>query len=364
MKLTVEQKPLLATIKRLQGVVETRQAIPILGHFHIQADEAGTVTIKATDLDIEATATIAASVQHGGSCTVQAKTLSDIIGKLASGALVSIDADSASQRVTIAAGRSSFELASLDPLDFPHLASADFAASFIASGKVIADIIGGPLFAASTEETKYYLNGVYLHPVDGNAIAVATDGHKLGKIASSIAADFPGVIVPRKTCAEVMKSLSGNDDDVEVSISDTKIRFATQHFTILSKVVDGTFPAYDRVIPKAHPNSVSVSAAELAAAVDRVASVTDDKTRAVKLAVTTEEIAVSSRSATSKAQDAVSATLSGQPVEIGFNGAYLSEILKQCDGEVILSYADNDKPALFQPAGRDATFLLMPMRVV
>lgn len=358
MKLTIEQKPLLATLKRLVGIVESRNTIAILSHFAITAGN-NTLTIKATDLDIEATATIAATVESHGQTTVSARALTDFIAKVAAGSLINMNL--ANDRLHIAAGRASFELATLPIDDFPHLASAEFDATFTASAADINNLLGGTIFAASTEETRYYLQGPYLHHIEGKAVAVATDGHKLAKIGSEVEADFPPVIVPRKTAAEVVKSFA--DGDVTVSVSETKIRFSAPSFTVLSKVIDGTFPAYDRVIPTGNSNTVTVCSADLRAALDRAMSATDDKTRAVKLIIGEDEIEVRARSANSVASDSVSATLSGEPCEIGFNGAYLSEILRQIEGDVAINYADASTPVLFR--GDDAAlYLLMPMRVV
>ena len=358
MKLTIEQKPLFATLKRLSGIVENRNTIPILGHVAIIANDNGTVTLKATDLDIEATATIAATVEMAGATTVSARTLSDFVGKLAAGSLVSLSLDD--DRLAVKAGRASFELATLPITDYPELASPDFDATFTMAASDLSELLGGTIFAASTEETRYYLQGPYLHHIDGSTLAVATDGHKLAKIGINADQDFPPVIIPRKTSVEAVKSFS--DGDIEVSVSETKIRFAAPNFTILSKVIDGSFPAYERVIPTGNKNVATINSDELRSALDRVMAATDDRTRAVKLSIADGEVTISARAANASATDAVGCTLNGEACTIGFNGAYLMEILRQIEGDVSINYADAGSPALFRGA-TNALYLLMPMRV-
>lgn len=358
MKLTIEQKPLHATLKRLSGIVENRNTIPILAHVAITANANNTVTLKATDLDIEATATIAATVETPGATTVSARTLADFVGKLAAGSLVSLSIED--DRLTVKAGRASFKLSTLPIGDFPSLSSDEWAANFTLDASDLSDLLGGTIFAASTEETRYYLNGPYLHPLDGNILAVATDGHKLAKIGLDKDAEFPPVIIPRKTANETVKSFT--EGDVELSVSAHKIRFASQSFTILSKVIDGTFPDCARVIPTENKNVATVNTDELRAALSRVMAATEDKSKAVKLSITDGEIIVSARSSASSATDAVNCTLNGEPCDIGFNGAYLTEILAQIEGDVSINYADGLAPALFR-GDSAALYLCMPMRV-
>lgn len=355
LSLTIEQRALTATLKRLAAIVETRNTIPILSNVAIRATDSH-VTLTVTDLDIEATATIPATVMKPGETTIPAKMFADIVGKLPAGSLVSITLDNGI--ATVAAGRSRFTLSTLPIEDFPALATGDFAATFTLPSQDLTRLFS-TIFAASTDETRYYLQGVYLHQRDGQTVAVTTNGHQLAKIALDAPHAFPGVIVPRKTVLEAARAFA--DGDVEVSVSETKMRLASPGFTILSKVIDGTFPDYTRVIPSDHPASVSFNSDELRLIVDRVLTVSGDKIRSVKVTVEDGSIIVENRNPQNMATDSMTADTSGAGIAIGFNGAYLLDIMKQCGGQVTMEYNGPSDPALFRSNG--AVYILMPYRI-
>ena len=352
----IEQRTLAATLKRLASIVETRNTIPALANVAIRAT-ADAVTLTVTDMDIEATATIAATVINPGATTVPAKMLSDIVAKLPAGSLVSIT--EADGRATVSAGRSTFQLGTLPIEDFPVLASPDFTSTFNMPASDMHTLFAG-IFAASTEETRYYLNGVYLHPRNGQVIGVTTNGHQLAHMSIEAEHDFPGVIVPRKTVLEVAKSFT--DGDIEVSVSETKIRFTSPGFTLLSKVIDGTFPDYTRVIPQSHPNAATFNYDEARIVVDRVLTVSGEKIRSVKLTITDDTIAVENRSTINAATDSMGCTMTGGAIEIGFNGQYLMDILKQVQGDARMEYNTPQGPAIIRGSGA-GFFVLMPYRV-
>lgn len=289
MKFSMERGTLLKAVSQAQSVVERRNTIPILANVLIEA-EGETVQFRATDLDIEVVDRAVAQVERAGATTVSAVTLHEIVRKLPDGALVSLSEDSASGRLTVEAGRSNFSLATLPKEDFPVMASSEYSANFSAPAPVLRRLFDKSKFAISTEETRYYLNGVYMHVAsseDGKVLrCVATDGHRLARIDAPLpdgAADMPGVIVPRKTVGEMRKLLDDDDMQIAVSVSETKVRFATPDITLTSKVIDGTFPDYTRVIPQGNTRRLEVDAAEFAKAVDRVATVSSERSRAVKL---------------------------------------------------------------------------------
>lgn len=356
MKLTIEQKPLIATLKRLGGVVENRNTIPILANVAIEAAD-GKIAFRATDLDIEAKATIAATVETEGSCTVGAKMMADIVVKLASGSLVSIECNEG--KMTITSGRSRFSLATLPIEDFPAMASAEYASTFTMQSETLHSLLG-VAFCASNEETRYYLQGVYMHPSDGRTVAVATNGHQLAMVSTDTAHDFSGVIIPRKTVNEAIKGFS--NDEVAVSVSETKIKFETPDFTIVSKVIDGTFPDYMRVIPKDNNHKATFDASDMRAVIERVTAVSDERSRGVLLSIGVNGINVSARTSTSEGTDGIIADIAGDPQEIGFNGGYLLDVMRQFSGQATLQYGEAGSSALFT---RDdgAVFVVMPMRV-
>ena len=258
MKISVERGVLLKAVSQAQSVVERRNTIPILANVLIEA-EGSDVTFRATDLDIEVVDKAPAQVERAGATTVAATTLHEIVRKLPDGALVTLTADAAAGRLTVEAGRSNFSLATLPKEDFPVMASSEYASNFSVDAPKLRRLFDKSKFAISTEETRYYLNGVYMHIADGDdgkaLRCVATDGHRLARIDSDLpegAGALPGVIVPRKTVGELRKLLDDDDMKIAVSVSETKVRFATPDITLTSKVIDGTFPDYTRVIPVGH----------------------------------------------------------------------------------------------------------------
>lgn len=360
MKLTVEQTPISKALAKVAGIIERRSTIPILANVMLRAED-DRMTITGTDLDIEAITTIDARVEVPGVTTINAALLSDIVKKTPPGKelVLAMDVD----HLAITAGRSKFRLAVLPADDFPTMQSGDFAASFEVAGDELGRLLGKAAFAMSTNETQYYLNGVYLHPAGGELVAVATDGHRLAKVTSPVDADFEGVIIPRKTVAEVRKVVSG--ETVKVSVNQFKIRFDMGGTVITSKVVDGTFPDYNRVIPAKHPNSLTVSAQDLSRAADRVASVTEDRSRIVSFEAHCGEVKISASAGVGQAEDVIDADIDGQDVLTGFNSAYMRETLSQAEnGAVVIEYEGPMAPFLIRPA-EDKRFLavLMPARV-
>ena len=286
MKFSIERAALLKAVSQAQSVVERRNTIPILANVLIEAAE-GEVSFRATDLDIEVVDKAIAQVERAGATTVSATTLHEIVRKLPDGALVSLTSDAAAGRLTVEAGRSNFSLATLPKEDFPVMASSEYASNFTAKAADLRRLFDKSKFAISTEETRYYLNGVYMHIADGDGgkklRCVATDGHRLARIDCEMpegAADMPGVIVPRKAVGELRKLLDDDDMKIAVSVSETKVRFATPDISLTSKVIDGTFPDYTRVIPQGNTRKLEVDAADFARAVDRVATVSSEIGRA------------------------------------------------------------------------------------
>src|SRR5947207_252864 len=255
MKVTVERAALLKSLGHVHRVVERRNTIPILANVLIRADKAR-LGLKATDLDLEVIETIAADVGGAGATTVPAHMIYDIVRKLPEGSQVVLDASGDRGGLAIRAGRAQFTLQTLPESDFPDLAAGDMTHRFALPAKNLKRLIDKTQFAISTEETRYYLNGIYLHTVDigGTATlrAVATDGHRLAQVdleAPAGAAGMPGIIVPRKTVGEVQRLIEDADTEVGIELSQTKMRFSIGDVVLTSKLIDGTFPDYARVIP-------------------------------------------------------------------------------------------------------------------
>ncbi len=372
MRISIERATLLKAVSQAQSVVERRNTIPILANVLIEA-EGGDVTFRATDLDIEVVDKMPAMVEQAGATTVNAVTLHEIVRKLPDGALVALSADAAAGRLTIEAGRSNFNLATLPKEDFPVMASSEYASNFAVSAPVLRRLFDKSKFAISTEETRYYLNGVYLHvaDADGGRVlrAVATDGHRLARVDADLpmgAEDMPGVIVPRKTVGELRKLLDDDEAQIAVSVSETKVRFATPGITLTSKVIDGTFPDYSRVIPVGNARKMEVDAAEFARAVDRVATVSSERSRAVKLQLDEDRLVLSVNAPDAgAAEEELAVAYGDEPLEIGFNAKYLLEIASQVDREnaVFLFNSSSDQALMREGNDTSAIYVVMPMRV-
>ena len=372
MKLSIERGTLLKAVAQAQSVVERRNTIPILANVLIEA-EGASVQFRATDLDIEVVDKAAAQVERAGATTVSAVMLHEIVRKLPDGALVTLSEDAASGRLAVQAGRSHFNLATLPKEDFPVMASAEYASNFSAPAAVLRRLFDKSKFAISTEETRYYLNGVYMHVAEGENGAllrcVATDGHRLARIDAELpegATGMPGVIVPRKTVGELRKLLEDDDMQIAVSVSETKVRFATPDITLTSKVIDGTFPDYTRVIPQGNSRRMEVDAAEFAKAVDRVATVSSERSRAVKLAIDEDRLVLSVNAPDSgAAEEELAVGYGDEHLEIGFNAKYLVEIASQVDREnaVFLFNSSGDPTLMREGNDTSAVYVVMPMRV-
>ena len=372
MKFSIERVTLLKALAQAQSVVERRNTIPILANVLIEA-EGAQVSLRATDLDIEVVDRAAAMVERAGATTVSAVMLHEIVRKLPDGALISLSEDTAAGRLTITAGRSTFSLATLPKEDFPVMATSEYSSNFSAPAPVLRRLFDKAKFAISTEETRYYLNGVYIHVSQGEGgkvlRCVATDGHRLARIDAALpdgADGMPGVIVPRKTVGELRKLLDDDDATIAVSVSETKIRFATPVITLTSKVIDGTFPDYTRVIPTGNTRKLEVDASEFAKAVDRVATVSSERSRAVKLSLDEDRLVLSVNAPDSgAAEEELAVAYGDERLEIGFNAKYLLEIASQVDRENAVFLFNSAADPVLMREGNDmsAVYVVMPMRV-
>ena len=374
MKLTIERAALLTALAHTQSVVERRNTIPILSNVLVEASD-GRLRLTATDLDLAIVDQAAAEVATPGSMTTPAHTLYDIVRKLPEGAQIELmfGEESGESRVSLTAGRSSFLLPCLPKEDFPVMAEGDLPHNFTVSADVLRGIIDKTRFAVSTEETRYYLNGIYLHAAEENGQsvlrAVATDGHRLAQVNAVLpegAADMPGVIVPRKAVAELRKLIDEGEIDVGVSLSDSKIRFEVGESVLTSKLIDGTFPDYQRVIPEGNDKIMEVNAKVFAEAIDRVSTVSTEKSRAVKMSLDDGKATIAANSPdNASASEEISVDYDAETIEIGFNSRYLLDIASQIDGDTAqFVLADSVSPTLIRDGGNsDALYVLMPMRV-
>ena len=372
MKVTVERAELLKSLGHVHRVVERRNTIPILANVLIKA-ERSKLSFKATDLDLEITDSIAAEVGPGGSTTVPAHMFYEIVRKLPDGAQIVLEASGDRAVLAIRAGRSRFTLQTLPESDFPDLAAGDMVNTFKLAAGDLKRLIDKTQFAISTEETRYYLNGIYLHTAGtakaATLRAVATDGHRLAQVELALpsgANGMPGVIVPRKTVGEVQRLIEDSDAEVTVELSQGKVRFTIGDVVLTSKLIDGTFPDYARVIPLGNDKELTVDKKEFEQAVDRVSTVSSERGRAVKLSLSNGKLMLSVTNPDSgSATEEIEVEYGSEPLDIGFNSRYLLDIAAQIEGEAaVLKLADPGSPTLIQDRdAKAALYVLMPMRV-
>ena len=372
MKLSIERAALLRSLAHVQNVVERRTTIPILSNVKLVA-EADRLGLTATDMDLSLVAHEPAQVQRKGTTTVAAHTLFDIVRKLPDGSEIGIEQAEGGGEVTVRAARSVFNLPTLPADEFPSIGEEQLGVRFTIAAADLTKLIDKTRFAISTEETRYYLNGIHIHATKAGATSmlrgVATDGHRLARVEVPLpdgASDIPPIIVPRKTVGEVRRLIDGIGGEVQVGVSPSRIQFAFERAVLLSRLIDGTFPDYERVIPSGNDKVAILHRKEFGDAVDRVATISTEKAKAVKLSFAEGTLTISAVSAeTGRAVEEVEADFTGDSLEIGFNARYISDMLQGIDGDSVrFEMASAAAPTVVRdPGDSSALYVLMPMRV-
>jgi DNA polymerase-3 subunit beta len=372
MKLAIERAALLKSLGHVQSVVERRTTIPILSNVKLEAGD-GTLGLSATDLDLSVVEETEAEVSQPGATTAPAHTLYDVVRKLPEGARVAIER-SAGGELTLRSGRATFDLPCLPADEFPSMSDEGLEHSFTLPADELRKLIDRTRFAISTEETRYYLNGIFLHAHEDGAgclRSVATDGHRLARFETALpdgAAGMPPVIVPRKAIGEVRKLIDDLEGDarVEIGLSPSRIRFRIGPAVLRSRLIDGTFPDYERVIPTGNDKLLVASTKELSAVIDRVATISTDRSRAIKLALADGRLTLSVISPEAgRAVEELDVSYPSEPLEIGFNARYMLDMSAQIEGdEIEVAIADAASPMLVRdPKDSSTLYVLMPMRV-
>ncbi len=371
MKLSIDRSALLRSLNHMQGVVEKRNTIPILSNVLMKAED-GVLSLSSTDMDLEINESVAANVSSAGATTAPAHTFHDIVRKLPDDSEITIELNAEGTQISLHAGRSKFKLSCLPVADFPEISVKELPCNFSIPASDLRALIDRTKFAMSTEETRYYLNGIYVHEFDNDGVkvlrAVSTDGHRLARFEMPLpegASDMPSVIIPRKAIGEVRKLIEDAADMIQISLSENKIRFAFDHIVLTSKLIDGTFPDYQRVIPQGNDKIVEVDPKSFTRAIDRVSTISDGKSRALKVTLNGNLMTLSASS-----PEAGSATeeleINGDSsMEIGFNAKYLLDITSQIEGDGCrLTLADSASPTIIQDnSDPSALYVLMPLRV-
>lgn len=372
MRFVIERAVLLKTLGHVQNIVERRNTVPVLSNVRIEANSQG-ISFKATDMDTEITEVVDAKILENGAITAPAHMMYDIVRKLSDGSEVELIYPDEKDQLSIASGRSKFSLSTIGIEDFPVISTDSLPTTFVMKKEELKDVIDRTQFAASTEETRYYLNGLYIHPKNEGETKVlrivATDGHRLACVETPLpdgAAGMQGVILPRKTVSEIRKLLDdAATDDIQISLSDSKVRFTLEDITLASKLIDGTYPDYERVIPTENDKILELKVKDLATAVDRV-SVVAERTRAIKMITNKNHVIVTTSSPDlGSAIEEIEAEYDNESLEIGYNFRYLLDILGEIKGETArFSFSDSSSPSVIHDTSdASAIYVLMPMRV-
>ncbi|AMX93740.1 MULTISPECIES: DNA polymerase III subunit beta [Mesorhizobium] len=372
MKFTAAAKAFADAMSVAGKIIESRNTIPILSNVVIAA-RGDTVTLKSTDLDLEISLEFKADVTSPGATSVPGRLLGDILRKMAPGAEVTFESEKDGQVASVGAGRSKFRLQTLPETDYPVMSNGNYSHTIEFAGDVLLEALSKVQFAISTEETRYYLNGVHFnhdseHP--GAITFVATDGHRLAKSFREPSGDvenFPPIIVPRKTVGEIITlAKSAGAEAVKIEVSENKIRVMSGTTVLTSKLIDGSFPDYRRVIPALTNTIATVDSKALSASADRVTTISNERGRAVKLTFEETKLSLAVNNPDhGSAEEDIDIGYSGAKLEIGFNAKYLSDICSVIGaGEVRMSLTDAGSPTVITTDKDPASlYVLMPMRV-
>ena len=371
MKFTVDRAVLLKALAHVQSVVERRNTIPILANVLLDAKTEGTLTLTATDMEIAVVEEVAGVTGPGGGRAAAAgATRYELVRKLPDGARVELDHGGGDGPLALRAGKFNTALSVLPVDDFPSMTEGKLPTKFSIKAGVLRDLIDRTRFAISTEETRYYLNGIYLHAAEADGApvlrAVATDGHRLARVEEPLpdgAKGMPGVIVPRKTVNEVRKLADETQDEIEIRLSDTKIRFGVGTVSLTSKLIE-----YERVIPRGNDKKMTVPKKDFEEAVARVAAISSERSRPVKLSISRNNLLLSAASPDQgQAQEELDSDVvsyESTPLEIGFQARYLADITAQIGEKMEFIFADGAAPTIVRDEAKpEALYVLMPMRV-
>jgi DNA polymerase-3 subunit beta len=371
MKFTIERTDLLRSLAHVGSAVERRNTIPILSNVLIRAEN-GVLSLTTTDMDLEISESVAANVETAGATTAPAQTLHDIVRKLPNDSVVEIELNAEGTQMTVKAGRSRFKLSCLPIADFPSINTGELPTEMSIPAADVRALIDRTKFAMSTEETRYYLNGIYIHAAQNEGVdvlrAVATDGHRLARFEMPLpegASGMEGIIIPRKAIGELRKLIDDAADTINIKLSENKIRFSFDHIVLTSKLIDGTFPDYQRVIPEGNDKIVEIDPKLFTHAIDRVSTISDGKSRAVKVSLNGKNMTISASSAESGSATEELEVNGDTTLDIGFNAKYLLDITSQIEGEGCrMVLADASSPTIIQDnSDPSALYVLMPLRV-
>ena len=367
MQFEVAKQVLLKAIANVNGAVEKKNTIPVLQNIKIEAKD-DKVILLATDMDILVTSSFESDMKTSGSTTVPAQMFFDIVRKIPDGSSVMISQDSPTI-MQIKSGKSKYSLPCIDASEFPNLSEGELSAEIEVEAEKFAKMIDKTRFAISNDETRYYLNGLFLQALQKDSgfelRTIATDGHRLALsfLVSDLKEPF-GVILPKKSVAEIRRIIDGSKK-VKIAVSRVKIKITTDQATIVSKLIDGEFPDYDKVLPKNNTQIAVINRRNFFDCVDRVSTVATDKHRSVKLIIENGKMSLQvNTNDGSFAYEELDVNYSGERIETGFNSRYLLDIIGQIDKEeLLMRFKDGASPALIEAKDMSSVFVIMPVRI-
>ena len=371
MKFQISKFKIFKCLSHLQGIVDKKNTLPILSNILIEAKN-NSLILSSTDMDISIVEKLDCNILEDGSTTINSQMFYDIVRKLDENCEIEVISNNG-KILTLRANGSRFSLSCLPKEDFPIIDQQNNGLRIKVNSKVLFKLIDKTRFAISNEETRYFLNGLYFNVFEQNnktnLTLVGTDGHRLAKFSHEIEQkidNVTGVIIPKKTINELSKLLSDMDEDIEIIVSSNKIIFFISNLVFVSKLIDGTFPDYKRVIPKDNYNIVEINRSSLLSAVDRVSTIANDKSPVIKFKLLKNIINLNTiNNDNSTATEDLNLNYKGDEIEIGFNSKYIMDIVNNLEDETItLNLKDGSAPITAQEKSNpNLIYVLMPMRV-
>ncbi len=371
MKFKVPKNTIYKCISHLQGIVDKKNTLPILSNILIEAKN-NSLILSSTDMDISIIEKINCDIIEEGATTINSQIFYDIIRKLDNDSDIEVISNDG-KLLTLRASGSRFSLACLPKEDFPIIDQNNEGESIKINSKVLFKLIDKTKFAISNEETRYFLNGLYFNTQkeENSTIVtlVGTDGHRLAKFSHKLDQNInevSGVIIPKKTIYELSKLLAEIDDDIEVIVSSNKVIFYIDNLVFISKLIDGSFPDYKRVIPEDNINILQVNREKLLSAVDRVSTIANEKSPVIKFKLLENVINLNTaNNENSTATEDLSLNYSGEEIEIGFNSKYIMDIVNNLEDEqIFINLKDGSSPIIAkEKSNSNLIYVLMPMRV-
>ncbi len=371
MKFKVTKALIFKSLTHLQGIVDKKNTLPILSNILIEASN-NNLILSSTDMDISIIEKISCDIIEEGSTTINAQLFYDIVRKLQDDSEIEVISNDG-KILTIRSNETRFSLACLPKEDFPIIEQSFNGTSIKINSQILFKLIDKTKFAISNEETRYFLNGLYFNLEKNNESTdltlVCTDGHRLAKFSYSLNQninDLPGVIIPKKTINELSKLLSDTDFDIEINLTANKIVFYVENLILISKLIDGSFPDYKRVIPNNNNNILKINRQKLFSAVDRVSTIANEKSPVIKFKLINNIMNLNTiNNENSTATEDIDIKYNGDEIEIGFNSKYILDIVNNLEDEVIsLKLKDNSSPIIAsEESNSNLVYVLMPMRV-